>query len=76
MIDDSREEVPLVREGAAIPDAYRRRLEALLHELMRDESIRRLLCNKEEFTTEPQAERNTRRLKVSLRLVTSAARGS
>jgi hypothetical protein len=60
MTDDRREEIPLVPRDAvgraaspapqatSLPDANRRKLEALLRELLRDESMRALLCSDEE----------------------------
>jgi hypothetical protein len=59
MSDDSHQEIPFVREDelreqtplapkvASLPDADRRRLEALLRELLRDNSLRELLCKEE-----------------------------
>jgi hypothetical protein len=68
MADDRREEIPLVprddlREEASLapqvmslPDEDKRRLEALLHELLRDNSVRELLSNEEEdVSSQPQA---------------------
>jgi hypothetical protein len=37
----------LAPEPTSLPDADRRRLEALLRELLRDNSVRELLCNEE-----------------------------
>ena len=57
MNDDDREEIPFVsgdelRQGAplapqapSLSDTDRRRLEALLRELLRDTSLRELLCH-------------------------------
>jgi hypothetical protein len=67
MTDDRREEIPLVprrdlREEASLapqatslPDADKRRLEALLRELLCDNSVRELLSNEEGGKSQPQA---------------------
>jgi hypothetical protein len=59
MSDDNRQEIPFVREDelreqtplapqvASLPDADRRLLEALLRELLRDNSLRELLCKED-----------------------------
>ena len=59
MSDERREEIPfmpgnelpgaapLAPQAGALPDADRRRLEALLRELLRDNSVRELLCKEE-----------------------------
>ena len=59
MNDNHYEETPLVPrddprdangsppQAAALPDADRKRLEALLSELLRDDAIRKLLCIKD-----------------------------
>lgn len=62
MSDDRHEEITLVprddlRDAAApqataLPDADRKRLEALLRELLRDNSVRELLCVKEELASQ------------------------
>ena len=75
MADDPRAEIPLAPEAIPIPDANRGRLEALLRELLRDESIRQLFCNQEGIASYQQIESKPRRLRVSLRLVTSGAGG-
>lgn len=61
MSDDRHEEIPLVPQdelrdadapapqAAAIPDADKKRLEGLLRELLRDDSVRELLCVKQEL---------------------------
>jgi hypothetical protein len=61
MSDDRHEEIPLVPrddlrdadasapQATAVPDADRKRLEALLRDLLRDDSVRELLCVKEEL---------------------------
>jgi hypothetical protein len=74
MVDDSRANLPLAPRQLSIPEANRRRLEELLHELLRDETIRELFRNPQQFRPEPQRDRPPRRLKVSLRLVTRTAR--
>jgi hypothetical protein len=38
----------------SVPDANRKRLEALLRELLRDKSLREVLCKEEELTSQPQ----------------------
>ena len=43
--DEAREATPLAPHPVSLPDADRRRLEALLRELLRDHSLRELLCN-------------------------------
>jgi hypothetical protein len=45
--DELREEAPLAPQATSLPDADRRRLEALLRELLRDNSLRELLSNEE-----------------------------
>jgi len=64
MSDDRHAETPLVpqddpRDADApapqahlVPEADRRRLEALLRELLRDESIRELLCVNKELASQ------------------------
>ncbi len=59
MSDERRDEIPYVSgdelpaaaplspQPMSLPDADRRRLEALLRELLRDNSVRELLCNEE-----------------------------
>jgi len=59
--DDRHEDFPLVPrddprvanapapQPTPVPDADRTRLEALLHELLRDDKIRELLCVKQEL---------------------------
>src|SRR5262249_4097457 len=66
MTDDRRNEIPLVppaelRDAAplspqppALPEANRRRLEALLRELLRDDAVRKLLCNAEKLAAQPR----------------------
>ena len=61
MSEDCHEEVPLVPQDdlsdadasapqvVAVPDADRERLEALLRELLRHDSVRQLLCVNEEL---------------------------
>ncbi len=60
-------EVKLPPKAVPIPDADRRRLEELLRELLRDETIRRLFCGDVELASEPKSPEQ--RLKVVLRLV-------
>ncbi len=60
MSDGRHEEIPLVPrddfrdaeasapQATAVPDADRKRLEALLRELLRDASVRELLCVRED----------------------------
>jgi hypothetical protein len=45
--DEVRDETPLAPRVTSLPDADRRRLEALLRELLRDDSLRELLCSEE-----------------------------
>jgi hypothetical protein len=45
--DELREQTPLAPQVASLPDADRRLLEALLRELLRDNSLRELLCKEE-----------------------------
>ena len=45
--DELREEAPLAPHVTSLSDADRKRLEALLHELLRDNSLRELLCKEE-----------------------------
>jgi len=45
--DELREGVPLAPKVASLPDADRRRLEALLRDLLRDDSLRGLLCKED-----------------------------
>ncbi len=45
--DELREEAPLAPRAAALPDEDRKRLEALLRELLRDNSIRELLSSEQ-----------------------------
>ena len=45
--DEVREEAPLAPRATSLPDEDRRRLEALLRELLRDDSLRELLCREE-----------------------------
>lgn len=42
--DELREEAPLAPHVTSLSDADRSRLEALLRELLRDNSLRELLC--------------------------------
>jgi hypothetical protein len=42
--DELREEAPLAPQVTSLSDADRGRLEALLRELLRDNSLRELLC--------------------------------
>jgi len=53
--DDLREEASLAPQATTLPDADKRRLEALLRELLRDNSVRELLSNEEEVSSQPQA---------------------
>jgi len=67
MTNDSREVIPLVprddlREGASLAphatplsDADKRRLAALLRELLRDSAIRKLLNYEDAVSSQPQA---------------------
>ena len=64
MSDERHEEFPLVPrddprdtdapapQAPAVPDADKKRLEALLRELLRDDAIRELLCVKEELASQ------------------------
>jgi len=60
MSDDRHDEIPLVPRDAdtpapqapEMPDADRKRLRALLRELLRDDAIRELLCGKEELASQ------------------------
>ena len=45
--DELRQEAPLAPGERSMPDAHKQRLEALLRELLRDNSVRELLCNEE-----------------------------
>jgi hypothetical protein len=45
--DELHEDAPLAPKATPLPDADRRRLEALLRELLRDSSIRELLSNEQ-----------------------------
>lgn len=45
--DELHAEAPLAPKATSLPDADRKRLEALLRELLRDHSLRELLCNEE-----------------------------
>jgi len=45
---------PLSPQPPALPEASRRRLEALLRELLRDDAVRRLLCKEEELAAQPR----------------------
>ena len=74
MADDPRAEIPLAPDASPIPDADRRRLEALLRELLRDDSFRQLFSGQKESTSAPQIDGKPERSPVSLRLVTSGAR--
>lgn len=42
--DEARAAAPLAPQAASLSDADRKRLEALLRELLRDNSLRELLC--------------------------------
>jgi hypothetical protein len=53
--DDLLEEAPLAPQVTSLPDEDKRRLEALLHELLRDNSVRELLSNEEDVGPRPQA---------------------
>lgn len=74
MVDDPRARLPLAPEAMPIREENRRRLEQLLRELLRDETIRRLFCHQQERTSQPLIESTPRRLRISLRLVTGEAR--
>ena len=50
--DDFRHEHASAPQAASMPDAYRRRLEALLRELLRDDKVRELLCAERELVAE------------------------
>ena len=54
-IDDSHEQAPLAPQVTSLPDEDKRRLEALLRELLRDNSVRELLSKKEDVTSQTQA---------------------
>lgn len=63
MADDRREEMPLVPgddlyeqaslapQVTSLPDEDKRQLEALLRELLRDNSVRELLCKEEDVSS-------------------------
>ena len=51
--DDVGEDASLAPATTPVPEADRRRLEALLRELLRDDGVRELLCPKEELATGP-----------------------
>jgi hypothetical protein len=51
--DDLREDDASARPATAMPDADRKRLEALLRELLRDDKVRELLCIEEELALQP-----------------------
>ncbi len=53
--DDIREKASLPPQVTSLPDADRKRLEALLRELLRDNKIRELLRDKEEGSAQTQA---------------------
>jgi len=66
MADDRREEIPLVPRGdlseqasatqaTSLPDEDKRRLEALLRELLRHSSVRELLSEEEDASSQTQA---------------------
>ena len=52
MTRESGEDMPLAPEATPVPDANRTRLEALLRELLRDQSLRELLSTDKEFTSQ------------------------
>jgi hypothetical protein len=66
MADDRREEIPLVPidnsheraslapQVTSLPDEDKRRLEALLRELLRDNSVRELLSKKDDVSSQTQ----------------------
>lgn len=65
MSDDGHEQIPLVPrddprdadasalQATMVPDADRKRLEALLRELLRDDAVRELLCVNKELASQP-----------------------
>ena len=52
MTHEPDEDVPLAPEATPVPDANRTRLEALLRELLRDQSLRELLSTDKELTSQ------------------------
>jgi hypothetical protein len=50
--DDPRGTDALAPQATTVPDADRMRLEALLRELLRDNSVREVLCVKEELASQ------------------------
>jgi hypothetical protein len=54
--DDLYEEASLAPQVTSLPDEDKRRLEALLRELLRDNSVRELLSKKEDVSSQTQAE--------------------
>jgi len=53
--DDLREETSLAPQVASLPDEDKRRLEALLRELLRDNSVRELLSNGKDIGSQLRA---------------------
>jgi hypothetical protein len=53
--DDLREETSLAPQVTPLPDEDKRRLEALLHELLRDNSVRELLSNEDDISSQPRS---------------------
>ena len=53
--EDLHEEAPLAPQVASLPDRDKQRLEALLHELLRNNSVRELLSKKEDASSQTQA---------------------
>jgi hypothetical protein len=53
--DDSHEEASVAPQVTSLPDEDKRRLEALLRELLRDNSVRELLGKKEDVSAQTQA---------------------
>ena len=47
MSNEYCEDVPLAPEATPLPDGDRTRLEALLRDLLRDQSLRALLCREQ-----------------------------
>jgi hypothetical protein len=50
--DDPRDADAPAPQATALPDSDRKRLEALLRELLRDDAIRNLLCAKDELASQ------------------------
>jgi len=53
--NDSHEEASLAPQVTSLPDRDKRRLEALLHELLRNDSVRELLSQEEDVSSQTRA---------------------